>query len=70
MLANNQDYSHEPTVEYLVQNLSISVHVIGKIEGICSSTPEAKMTIKFGLVFFTNGNSKKTVEGIPIVFLR
>ena len=65
-IANNENYPHERTMEFLFQHLPTAINGNDKVESISFKTPDGEVTIKCGLVISAIGYTPKEVEGVAI----
>ena len=65
-IANNENYPHERTMEFLFQHVPTAINGNGKVESITFNTPGGEKTINCGLVISAIGYTPKEAEGVTI----
>jgi len=65
-IANNHDYPHERTMEFLFEHVPISINGKDKIDSVTFKTPSGEKAIKAGLVVSAIGYQIGDEYGIPI----
>jgi len=65
-IANNQNYPHERTMEFLFEHVPISINGKDKIDSVTFKTPSGEKAIKAGLVVSAIGYQIGDEYGIPI----
>ena len=65
-IANNNDYPHQRTMEFLFQHVPTAINGNGKVESVTFKTPEGEKTINCGLVISAIGYTPKEATGVPV----
>ena len=65
-IANNENYPHERTMEFLFQHVPTSINGEGKVESVTFKTPDGEKTINCGLVISAIGYVPKEASGVPL----
>jgi ferredoxin/flavodoxin---NADP+ reductase len=65
-IANNNNYPHERTMEFLFQHVPTSINGNGKVESVTFKTPDGDKTVNCGLVISAIGYTPKDSVDVPI----
>jgi ferredoxin--NADP+ reductase len=65
-IAENENHTHERTMEFLFQHVPTSINGNEKVESITFKTPDGEKTIECGLVISAIGYTPKEAEGVTL----